>query len=182
MTHHHHPAGLIRLSQQEAHHLPVDLIAYPEDAYLVVDPYAEMMPTVESWFQLVLEAQHSLPRPLGEVALCRPIAVQAKHLMRMVVLDFERLPPLRVEILDGALQEMFRQAARLGVRSICLDRFDLLEHSVSAFRLLKMAAQAYRRAFSNNTTPSEPDGIILTLTPGPCWRRFEMAVSHLEHH
>jgi len=160
--------------------LPVDLIAYPEDAYLVVDPYAEMMPTVESWFQLVLEAQHSLPRPLGEVALCRPIAVKARHLMRMVVLDFERLPPLRVRILEGALQEMFRQAARLGARSICLDRFELLEHSISAFKLLKMAVQAYRRAFAPSVIANELDGIILTLTPGPCWRRFEMAVSHLE--
>lgn len=180
MAHRHQPAGLIRLSQQEAQHLPVDLIAYPEDAYLVVDPYTEMMPTVESWFQVLLAAQHALPRPLGEVALCRPIAVQAKHLMRMVVLDFEDLPPLRPKILEQALQEMFRQALRLGVRSVCLDRFDLLEGNVSAFKLLQMAVRAWHRAFANTAAGNGFEAIILTLAPGPCWRRFEMAVNHME--
>jgi len=115
MRFHHHSASFIRLSQQEAQYLPVDLIAYPEDSYLVVDPYAELMPSVESWFQVLLEAQHSLPRPLGEVALSHPIAVQARYLIRMVVLDFENLPPLSSETLEGAFHEMYRQAARLVV-------------------------------------------------------------------
>jgi len=179
MVFHHYPASFIRLSQQEAQHLPVDLIAYPEDAYLVVDPYAELMPSVESWFQVLLEAQHSLPRPLGEVTLCRPLAVQARYLMRMVVLDFETLPPLRGEVLEGALQEMFRQAARLGVRSVCLDRFDLLERSISAFKLLKMVWRSWRNAFANSDAENGFEEIIVTLTPGPYWRRFEMAMSHL---
>jgi hypothetical protein len=179
MVFHHYPASFIRLSQQEAQHLPVDLIAYPEDAYLVVDPYAELMPSVESWLQVLLEAQHSLPRPLGEVTLCRPIAVQARYLVRMVVLDFETLPPLRTLALEGALQEMFRHAARLGVRSVCLDRFDLLERNISAFKLLKMVLRGWRNAFANSDAENGFKDIVVTLAPGPCWRRFEMAVSHL---
>jgi hypothetical protein len=179
MSFHHHSASFIRLSQQEAQYLPVDLIAYPEDSYLVVDPYAELMPSVESWFQVLLEAQHSLPRPLGEVALSRAIAVQARYLIRMVVLDFENLPPLRTTILEGALHEMFRHAARLGVRSVCLDRFELLERNISAFKLLKMVLNGWRNAFASSTAENDFEGIIVTLTPGPCWRRFEMAVSHL---
>jgi hypothetical protein len=178
MAEHPCPASLIRLSQQEARRLPVDLGVYPEDAYLVVDPYAEMAETIESWFKVVLDAQNNLPRPLGEVSLCRPIAVRARYVLRMVVLDFENLPAIRSHVLEAALLEAFRQAARLGVQSLCLDRFELLEGGLSAYKLLKMVVRCWARAFAN-TSDNGFEAIIVTLSPGPCWRRFEMAMGHL---
>jgi hypothetical protein len=178
MAEHPCPASLIRLSQQEAQRLPVDLIVYPEDAYLVVDPYAEMCQAIDSWLKVALDAQHRLPRPLGEVSLCRPASLAARYVLRMVVLDFESLPAVRTEVLETALLEAFRQGVRLGVQSLCLDRFELLESSLSAYKLLKLVVRCWNKVFSN-AMGREPEAIVVTLTPGPCWRRFEMALAHL---
>jgi hypothetical protein len=178
MVEHPCPASLIRLSQQEAQRLPVDLIVYPEDSYLVVDPYAEMSQAIDSWAKVALDAHHRLPRPLGEVSLCRPAALVARYVLRMVVLDFESLPAVRLEVLETALLEAFRQAVRLGAQSLCLDRFELLEGSLSAYKLLKMVVRCWNKVFLN-ATGRDLETIVLTLTPGPCWRRFEMAIVHL---
>jgi hypothetical protein len=173
------PATSILLSQQEACGLSVDLVAYPEDTYLVVDPYSGMGQTPSSWLKVVQEAQHKLPRPLGEVLLYRSPSVLARYLVRMVVMDFENAPTVRAEVLETALQDVFRQACWLGLRSLCLDRVELLENSLSAYRLLKMIRSCCDGAAPPGTGLGL-QSIVLTLTPGPCWRRFEMAFCHLK--
>jgi hypothetical protein len=172
-------AASILLSQQEACGLSVDLVAYPEDTYLVVDPYSGVGQTPSSWFKMAQEAQDKLPRPLGELFLHRSPLVLARYLVRMVVLDFEYTPAVRAEVLEAALQDLFRQASWLGLRSLCLDRLELLENSLSAYRLLKMIRDCCDGA-ARHGTGYGLQSIILTLTPGPCWRRFEMAFCHLK--
>jgi hypothetical protein len=178
MSHAMNAACPIQLSQQEAPGLPVDFLVYPEDTYLVVDPYSMAGSDAASWFKVVEEANLFLPRPLGEVAVGRSPTVQARYLVRMVVFDFENLPPLNTEVLQTSLQHTFQHAARLGARSVCLDRLELLENSVSAYKLLKMIAQSWTRSFSYPLADGF-DSIVLTLAPGPCWRRFEMALINL---
>ena len=173
------PTTSILLSQQDACGLAVDLLAYPEDTYLVVDPYSGMGQTPSSWFKVLQEAQHKLPRPVGEVFLYRSPSVLARYLVRMVVLDFENSPAVRAEVLETTLQDVFRQASWLGLRSLCLDRMELLENSLSAYRLLKIIRDCCDGAASHGTGNGF-QSIVLTLTPGPCWRRFEMAFCHLK--
>jgi hypothetical protein len=173
------PTTSILLSQQEACGLAVDLVAYPEDTYLVVDPYSGPGQTPSSWFKALQDAQHKLPRPLGEVFLYRSSSVLARYLVRMVVLDFEKPPAVRTEVLETALQDVFRQASWLGLRSLCLDRMELLENSLSAYRLLKIIRECCTGAAPNGAG-NGLRSIVLTLTPGPCWRRFEMAFCHLK--
>jgi hypothetical protein len=179
-----HRAGSVRfsrflhLSQHEAERLAVDLLVYPEDTYLVVDPYSEADNPLQSWLKVTQEAELQLPRPMGEVRLCQSGAVRARFVLNMVVLDFEALPPVRPEVLESALHRVFRQAIRLRVRSLCLDRLELVEKTLSAYRIVKSIQQALQGVWAGSAG-CLLDAVILTLVPGPCWRRFEMALSHL---
>ena len=68
----------------------VDVLAYPEDIHLVVDPYVTLQEPAAKVDDLIAEAEATLPRPLGEIIVVEPKELSATWLFRLVLLDFDR--------------------------------------------------------------------------------------------
>ena len=110
----------IQLRVQDASEVSVDILVYPEDRYLIVDPYSSIAPPKEDRTSLVNYAIWSLPRRLGEVIVSKGESIKANYLMKMVVVDFEAIPQVQTSVFEEAIKEVFRKAGILKARSICL--------------------------------------------------------------
>ncbi len=167
----------IELRVQDASEIPADILVYPEDRYLVVDPYSSITPPSEDGASLINYSMWSLPRRLGEVIVSKGESIKANYLMKMIVMDFEAIPQVQASVFEEAVKEVFRKAGILNARSICFDRLDLVERYHSAYKvvstlvrlLVPFQLQAACRIGS----------FVLNFADGPVLRRFEIACSNL---
>ena len=70
--------------------LEVDALAYPEDTYLIIDPYTTLEEPDATMTGLIAEAEATLPRPQGQIITAQSKGVNATWLLRLVLLDFNR--------------------------------------------------------------------------------------------
>jgi len=167
----------IQLRVQDASEVSVDILVYPEDRYLIVDPYSSIAPPKEDRTSLVNYAIWSLPRRLGEVIVSKGESIKANYLMKMVVVDFEAIPQVQTSVFEEAIKEVFKKAGILKARSICFDRLDLVERYHSAYKvmstLVRLLVPFQLQAASRIKL------FVLTFNDGPVLRRFEIACSNL---
>jgi hypothetical protein len=157
--------------------LQVDALAYPEDTYLVVDPYSPLRAVETPFSNLVAEAEAILPRPVGEIIpVCIP-EVAAARVFQLVLLDLNEPRPCRSRVVEKTLRRLIREAADLGVRHLGLDRFELLEPCISAYRLISCLLGETARLASSGVLP--PDALTFALHHPAALRHYEVAVAHL---
>ncbi len=167
----------IQLRVQDPTEIDTDILVYPEDRYLIVDPYSSITAPRESATSLVNYAMWSLPRRLGEVIVSKGDSIRASYLMKMVVVDFEAIPQVQVSVFEEAVKEVFRKAAILKAKSICFDRLDLVERYHSAYKVVNTLV---RSVVPFQLQAASRIGLfVLTFTEGPVLRRFEIACSNL---
>jgi hypothetical protein len=157
--------------------LQVDALAYPEDTYLVVDPYSPLRAMETPFSDLVAEAEAILPRPVGEIIPACVPEVAAARLFRLVLLDLNEPRPCRSRIVETTLCRLIRELADLGVRHLALDRFELLEPCISAYRLISCLLGATARLDSSGVLP--PDTLTFALHHPAALRHYQVAVAHL---
>ena len=157
--------------------LKVDVLAYPEDTFLVVDPYAEMDEPQVDMDDLIAKAEATLPRPLGEIIAARPKNLRATRLFRMVLLDFKQRRYCRAKIVEETLRQLICQVTSLQVRRLGLDRFDLLEPCISAFRVLHCLTQQMMSLKAAGISP--PETLIFSLSQPSVFRRYQLALENL---
>lgn len=118
--------------------LPVDVLAYPEDTFLIMDPYSEIRAPKESWGELMVQAEATLPRSPGEV-LINPRAdyVTAQNLALMVVFNLDVDPPLGERALRESGEKLAQALLDIRPGSLCFDRFEMLTRWLSEAKIIK---------------------------------------------
>ncbi len=167
----------IVLTDIRGEHLEVDLLAYPEDTYLVVDPYSPLDDPGTPAAELMVEAEAMLPRSVGEILPARLPGVAATRVVRLVLLDFSKPCPCQGHVVEETLRRLIGEGARLGARHIGLDRFELLEPCISAYRLLSCLLRAIAR-LENAGRPS-PERLTLALHQPAALRHYQVALANL---
>ena len=157
--------------------LQVDALAYPEDTYLVVDPYSPLRVVETPFSDLVAEAEAILPRPVGEIIPACVPEVAAARLFRLVLLDLSEPRPCRSRVVETTLRRLIREVAELGVRHLGLDRFELLEPCISAYRLISCLLGETARLDSSGGLP--PDTLSFAFQRPAALRHYQVAVAHL---
>ena len=167
----------IILTDTPGEHLQADALAYPEDTYLVVDPYSPVRAMEAPFSNVLAEAEAILPRPVGEIIpACVPEVVAAR-VFRLVLLDLNEPRPCRNRVVEKTMRRLIREMADLGVRHLGLDRFELLEPCISAYRLLSCLLRETTRLDSSGVLP--PDTITFALHHPAALRHYQVALAHL---
>lgn len=167
----------IQLRVQDGSDIRADVLAYPEDKYLIVDPYSSITAPEEGSSSIINYAMWSLPRRLGEVMVSKGEDIRADYLMRMVVIDFEAIHHVQVTVLEEAVREVFRKASILRSKSICFDRLDLIERHHSAFKIVSTLVRLLI-PFQLQTA-NRIKLLVFNFEEGPSLRRFEIACGNL---
>ncbi len=167
----------IELLVEDASRIPADILVYPEDKYLIVDPYSPVAAPKENSTSILKYAMWSLPRRLGEVMVSKGDAILAKYLMKMIIIDFEAIPQVQGAVFEEAIKEVFRKASILHAKSICFDRLDIVERYHSAYRVISTLVRLLL-PFQLQAA-SRVESFVLNFEEGPVLRRFEIACSHL---
>ena len=157
--------------------LDVDVLAYPEDTYLVVDPYTALEEPDASMGNLLAEAQAKLPRPIGEIITVRGRGVEATWLLRLVLLDFNRWPHCRAKEVEETLRQLIWNAGLLGGGSVGLDRLEFLEPCISAYRVVSCLCQQVTRLRAARVSPLAT--LIFSLNQPSAMRHYEFALTNL---
>jgi hypothetical protein len=157
--------------------LHVEALAYPEDTYLVVDPYSPVRGMETPFSDLVAEAEAILPRPVGEIIPACVPEVAAARLFRLVLLDLGDPRPCRSRVVETTLRRLIREVADLGVRHLGLDRFELLEPCISAYRLISCLLGETARLDSSGVHP--PETLTFALHHPAALRHYRVAVANL---
>ena len=157
--------------------LQVDALAYPEDTYLVVDPYSPLRAMETPFSNVVAEAEAILPRPVGEIISAGVPEVAAARLFRLVLLDLNESRPCRSRVVETTLRRLIREVADLGARHLGLDRFELLEPCISAYRLIFCLLDETARLDSSGALP--PDILTFALHHPAALRHYQVALAHL---
>jgi hypothetical protein len=171
------PRPEIILTDTPGELLQVDALAYPEDTYLVVDPYSPLRATEAPFANVVAEAEASLPRSVGEIIPACVPEVAAARLFRLVLLDLNEPRPCRSRVVETTLRRLIREVADLGVRHLGLDRFELLEPCISAYRLISCLLDETARLDSSGMLPAET--LTFALHHPAALRHYQVAVAHL---
>jgi hypothetical protein len=167
----------ITLSDVSGNLLGADVLAYPEDTYLVVDPYSAVDEPAASMPELIARAESTLPRPWGEIITARGTGVGATWLLRLVLLDFQGQRVCRAEVVEETLCRLVRQGARLKARRLVLDRFELLEPCISAYRVLSCLCRETARVRAADCQVLTT--VIFALQQPPALRHYQMALANL---
>jgi hypothetical protein len=157
--------------------LQVDALAYPEDTYLVVDPYSPLRAVEKPFSDLVAEAEAILPRPVGEIIPACVPEVAAATVFRLVLLDLNEPRPCRSRVVETPLRRLIRDVADLGVRHLGFDRFELLEPYISAYRIISCLLGETARLASSGVLP--PDTLTFALHHPAALRHYQVAVANL---
>ena len=167
----------IILTDQEGALLEVDALAYPEDTNLIVDPYAVLEEQQASMGELIARAEASLPRPLGEIISVQVKNLKATWLYRLVLLDFDQQKHCRAETVEETLRQFIWQAASLKVNTLGLDRFELLEPCISAYRIMSCLCDQVKKIEAAGNFP--PTTLIFSIHEGAAMRRYQLALANL---
>ena len=168
----------IILTDQEGALLEVDALAYPEDTNLIVDPYAVLEEQQASMGELIARAEASLPRPLGEIISAQAEGLKATWLYRLVLLDFDQQKHCRAETVEETLRQFIWQAASLKVNTLGLDRFELLEPCISAYRIMSCLSDQVKKVEAAGNSP--PTTLIFSIHKDAAMRRYQLALANLD--
>ncbi len=157
--------------------LEVDALAYPEDTHLIVDPYSVPEEPDATMSDLVALAENTLPRPLGEIIMAKAHNMSATWLLRLVLLDFDRQQHCRARIVEETLRELMWQVACMKVRLLGLDRFELLEPCISAYRVVSCLRKQIRNISTAGIIP--PTSLILSIQQPGALRHYQVALANL---
>jgi len=157
--------------------LQVDALAYPEDTYLIVDPYSGLEEPDATMNGLVAEAETILPRPLGEIITARAEVVKATWLLRLVLLDFNRQRHCRAEQVEETLSRLIWQVAHMKVQCLGLDRFELLEPCISAYRVVSCLRAQLRNVEAAGSSP--PPTLMFSIQQPATLRHYQVALANL---
>ena len=168
----------IILTDQEGALLEVDALAYPEDKNLIVDPYAVLEEQQATMGELLARAEATLPRSLGEIIPAQAEGLSATRLYRLVLLDFDQQKHCRAETVEETLRQFIWQAASLKVVSLGLDRFELLEPCISAYRIMSCLCDQATKIEAAGSSP--PTTLIFSIHEDAAMRRYELALANLD--
>jgi hypothetical protein len=167
----------IILTDQEGKLLEVEALAYPEDINLIVDPYSDLEEPEASMAEVVANAEATLPRPLGEIISAQAVGLNATWLFRLVLLDFKGQHHCKAETVEETLRKLIWQMAPLEIQSLGLDRFELLEPCITAFRVLSCLCEQVKKLETAGSFP--PTRIIFWLHQEATLRRYQVALDNL---
>jgi hypothetical protein len=167
----------ITLTDVRGEHLEVDLLAYPEDTYLVVDPYSPLDDSAIPATELIAKAESILPRSVGEILPARLPCVAATRVVRLVLLDFSQPCPCQGQVVEETLRRLIREGVQLGTRHLGLDRFELLEPCISAYRLLSCLLREIARLEEPGLPP--PEKLTFALHRPAALSHYEVALANL---
>jgi hypothetical protein len=167
----------IVLTDIRGEHLQVDLLAYPEDTYLVVDPYSPLDDPGIPAAELIVKAETIVPRSVGEILPARLPEVAATRVVRLVLLDFGQPCPCQGHVVEETLRRLIEEGARLGTRHLGLDRFELLEPCISAYRLLSCLLREIERLGDSGLPP--PERLTFALHQRAALRHYQVALANL---
>jgi len=168
----------IILTDQEGALLEVDALAYPEDTNLIVDPYAVLEEQQATMGELIARAEATLPRPLGEIITAQSKGLSATWLYRLVLLDFDQQQHCRAETVEETLRRLIWQIASLKVDALGLDRFELLEPCISAYRVMSCLCDQVTRIEAAGSRP--PSTLIFSIHQDAAMRRYQLALANLD--
>jgi len=157
--------------------LEVDALAYPEDTNLIVDPYTGLEEPEASMAEVVANAEATLPRPLGEIISGQAVGLNATWLFRLVLLDFKGQHHCKAETVEETLRQLMWQIAPLEIQSLGLDRFELLEPCITAFRVLSCLCDHVKKLVAAGTFP--PSTFIFSIHQQAVLRRYQVALANL---
>lgn len=157
--------------------LEVEVLAYPEDTQLIVDPYTILEEPQATASELTAMAESALPRTLGEIISVPAKGMGAKWLYRLVLLDFGLQKHCRAATVENTLRELIRQVTTLQIRRLGLDRFEFLEPCISAYRVLSCLCDQVKKLSAAGVTP--PDRLIIALHKKAAMRRYQLALVNL---
>jgi hypothetical protein len=167
----------IILTDKAGELLEVDALAYPEDTHLIVDPYAVLEESKTTVGDLVAEAEATLPRPLGEIIAAKAKGLLANRLFRLVLLDFERQRHCQAKVVEDTLRKLVWQVTLLKSRRLGLDRFELLEPCISAYRVLSCLCDQVQKMEAAGSGP--PRKLIFSIKQPAVLRRYQVALENL---
>jgi len=156
--------------------LEVDALAYPEDTHLIVDPYAALEEPDATMNGLIAEAETILPRVLGEIITARAKGMKATWLLRLVLLDFNRQHLCRAETVEKTLRQLIWQVAHMKVQRLGLDRFELLEPWISAYRIVSCLLNQMQNIKAAGISPPT---LIFSMRQPVALRRYQVALANL---
>ena len=166
------------LTDKEGAILEVDALAYPEDKNLIVDPYAVLEEQQDTMGELIARAESTLPRPLGEIIPAQAKTLSATWLYRLVLLDFDKRPHCRAEKVEETLRQLIWQVASLKVHRLGLDRFELLEPCISAYRVMSCLCDQVTKLEAAGSSP--PTSLIFSIHQDAAMRRYQLALANLD--
>ena len=166
------------LTDKEGAILEVDALAYPEDKNLIVDPYAVLEEQQDTMGELIARAESTLPRPLGEIIPAQAKALSATWLYPLVLLDFDKRPHCRAETVEETLRQLIWQVASLKVHRLGLDRFELLEPCISAYRVMSCLCDQVTKLEAAGSSP--PTSLIFSIHQDAAMRRYQLALANLD--
>ena len=165
------------LTDKEGALLEVDALAYPEDKNLIVDPYAVLEEQQATMGELIARAEATLPRPLGEIIPAQAKGLIATWLYRLVLLDFDKQPHCRAETVEETLRQFIWHLASLKINRLGLDRFELLEPCISAYRIMSCLCDQVVKLEAAGSSP--PTTLIFSIHQDAAMRRYELALANL---
>ena len=168
----------IILTDQEGALLGVDVLAYPEDTNLIVDPYAVLEEQQATMGELIARAEASLPRPLGEIIPTQAKGLKATWLYRLVLLDFDQQKHCRAKTVEETLRRFIWQTVSLKIDTLGLDRFEFLEPCISAYRIMSCLCDQVKKIEAAGNSP--PTTLIFSIHEDAAMRRYELALSNLD--
>ena len=157
--------------------LEVDALAYPEDTNLIVDPYSVLEEPDATMNDLVAVAENTLPRPLGEIITAKAKSMNATWLFRLVLLDFDRQDYCQAKTVEETLRQLLWQAALMKIKSLGLDRFELLEPCISAYRVLSCLCNQMENIEAAGNSP--PPRLVFSIQQPGALRHYQMALTNL---
>ena len=167
----------IILTDKAGELLEVEALAYPEDIHLIVDPYAVLEESDATMGELIARAEATLPRPLGEIITARAQALRATWLFRLVLLNFDHQHNCRAKTVEETLRQLLWQVAQLEVQRLGLDRFELLEPCISAYKVLSCLCDQVAKLEAAGS--SSPSTLIFSLHQQAALRRYQVALANL---
>lgn len=167
----------IILTDKAGELLEVDALAYPEDTNLIVDPYTVLEEQQATMGELIAQAEATLPRLMGEIIPAQADRLNATWLYRLVLLDFDQQQHCRAKTVEETLRQLIWQVASLKVRRLGLDRFELLEPCISAYRVLSCLCNQVTKLEAAGSSP--PTTLIFAIHQEATLRHYQLALANL---
>lgn len=167
----------IILTDKAGELLEVEALAYPEDIHLIVDPYAVLEESDGSMDELMAKAEATLPRPLGEIITAKAPALRSTWLFRLVLLNFDQQHKCQAKTVEETLRQLLWQVTHLNVRRLGLDRFELLEPCISAYKILSCLCDQATNLKAAGSSP--PSAFVFSLQQQAALRHYQLALDNL---